>query len=289
MKKTNIFLAVLAALAWSTAGLFVTKLTECGFDSAMIASGRCIFGALSALLFVLVTDRKALKITFAQLGISVLGGIIFFAMATAYFHSINSSSASVAVVLLYTEPAWVMLISVLFWGEKFTRKKIIALPLLIIGCGLVSGIVGENQISIPGILYGLLSAIFYTLYSVCSKLSDKLRLNPITFTVYSFLAAAISSMIVSSPIEMVHRIEGSPWYVVLLFAGLGILTGSVASFTYTLAMRKLPASLVASVATIEPLMSAVFSVIFLHERLTVSLAIGVVLILGSILMISNSK
>ena len=289
MKKTNIFLAVLAALAWSTAGLFVTKLTECGFDSAMIASGRCIFGALSALLFVLITDRKALKITFAQLGISVLGGIIFFAMATAYFHSINSSSASVAVVLLYTEPAWVMLISVLFWGEKFTRKKIIALPLLIIGCGLVSGIVGENQISIPGILYGLLSAIFYTLYSVCSKLSDKLRLNPITFTVYSFLAAAISSMIVSSPIEMVHRIEVSPWYVVLLFAGLGILTGSVASFTYTLAMRKLPASLVASVATIEPLMSAVFSVIFLHERLTVSLAIGVVLILGSILMISNSK
>lgn len=289
MKKTNIFLAVLAALAWSTAGLFVTKLTEYGFDSAMIASGRCIFGALSALLFVLVTNRKALKITFAQLGISVLGGIIFFAMATAYFHSINSSSASVAVVLLYTEPAWVMLISALFWGEKFTRKKIIALPLLIIGCGLVSGIVGENQISIPGILYGLLSAIFYTLYSVCSKLSDELRLNPITFTVYSFLAAAISSMIVSSPIEMMHRIEVSPWYVVLLLAGLGILTGSVASFTYTLAMRKLPASLVASVATIEPLMSAVFSVIFLHERLTVSLAIGVVLILGSILLISNSK
>ena len=76
-------------------------------------------------------------------------------------------------------------------------------------------------------------------------------------------------------------------YAVWLLIGLGVVTGSFAGFAYTLAMRKLPASVAGAIATLEPLLSAVWSVLFLHERLTVSLGIGVVLILGSILLFGN--
>lgn len=44
MKKKRLLSAVFAGIAWSTAGLFVTGLIACGFDTVTIASGRCIFG-----------------------------------------------------------------------------------------------------------------------------------------------------------------------------------------------------------------------------------------------------
>lgn len=286
MKKKQLLPAVFAGIAWSTTGLFVTGLIACGFDTVTIASGRCIFGALSAFLFVLLTNRRALKITLPQLAISLLGGASFFTMAFAYYQSIHYSTASIAASLLYTEPAMIMLVSVLFFGERLTWKKLVALPLLVVGCGLVSGFVGGGSISAAGIIYGLLSAVFYTLYSVCSRLSGKLREAPTTFTVYCFLGAAITSLFFASPVETVRQLVASPWYTVWLLIGFGVVTGSFAGFAYTLAMQELPASVAAAIATLEPLLSAVWSVLFLHEQLTVSLGIGVVLILGSVLLVN---
>lgn len=66
------------------------------------------------------------------------------------------ASLSVAAVLLYTAPAIVMLLSYVLFHEKLTANKILSLVLTLVGCILVTGILGSKEhLSAAGIFVGL--------------------------------------------------------------------------------------------------------------------------------------
>lgn len=68
-----------------------------------------------------------------------------------YFHTIQASSMAVAAVLLYTSPAFVILLSALCFHEKITLQKLGALVVTFAGCVLVTGLFPLGQQSVaPG-------------------------------------------------------------------------------------------------------------------------------------------
>lgn len=68
----------------------------------------------------------------------------------------SMASLSVAAVLLYTAPAIVMLLSYVLFHEKLTANKILSLVLTLVGCILVTGILGSKEhLSAAGIFVGL--------------------------------------------------------------------------------------------------------------------------------------
>jgi hypothetical protein len=91
---------------------------------------------------------------------------------------------STAAILLYTSPIWIMLMSVLFFHEKLTRKKLIALTFAFAGCIMVSGVSGK-RLTIPGLLIGLGSGIGYGLYSILGTVALR-RYSPYTVTAYAY-------------------------------------------------------------------------------------------------------
>ena len=66
----------------------------------------------------------------------------------------SMTSLSIAAVLLYTAPAIVMVISAVAFKEKITVQKISALLLALLGCVLVSGIIGTK--ALVGIVFGFI-------------------------------------------------------------------------------------------------------------------------------------
>ena len=91
---------------------------------------------------------------------------------------------------------------------------------------------------------------------------------------------------VTSPWELVSKAsEVSPWILPVLI-GFGAVTGFLASFLYTKAMEKLPAGVVASMSAIEPLTLAVTGIVFLQDKITWCSAIGMVMILVSVFVLS---
>ena len=70
---------------------------------------------------------------------------------------------SMASILLYTAPCFVMLMSATIFGEKITVQKAVALLIAFLGCVLTTGIVGNRSVTITtvGILTGIGSGIGY--------------------------------------------------------------------------------------------------------------------------------
>ncbi len=160
-KKANGSLLIIAAgIFWGSMGIFVRELTELvGFSSIQIVCVRLIVAAIAFSLILLVKEPGGFKIQprdiplFLGLG---LCSILFF--STCYFTAIRMMTLSVAAILLYTSPIWVMLMSVLLFHEKITGRKLLALALSFAGCICVSGIAsGSGGITPAGIVIGLCS------------------------------------------------------------------------------------------------------------------------------------
>ena len=62
MKKAAPFLILLAGMLWGSMGLFVRTLNGRGLESMGIVSLRAIVTAVSMLIFLLIFDRRCLRI-----------------------------------------------------------------------------------------------------------------------------------------------------------------------------------------------------------------------------------
>ena len=170
MKKLAFIYIILAGIAWGTSGIFVTLLSPYGFTSPQLTSIRATVSLVAIGFYILIKEKNAFKATPKELFLFLGSGITLFGTSTCYYVSMQATSISTAVVLMYTAPVIVMIYSVAFLGEKLTKLKTISVLLMVIGCGLVSGIIGGLKFDLIGILIGMLSGICYSAYNILTKI-----------------------------------------------------------------------------------------------------------------------
>ena len=165
MKKYASYACILAAAAcWGCIGLFNRPLLNAGIAPENLVVIRNLGGLAVLALFFLCTDRSVFKMKAKHLPIFIATGIISVVLFTlCYFNAQKLCSISVSVILLYTAPAMVVLMSALVFHEKITGKKLLALALALLGCALVTGVfTGGLSLTTKGMLFGLaaLGALF---------------------------------------------------------------------------------------------------------------------------------
>ena len=137
MKKVSFVFILISGILWGCLGVFVRNLNDVGLVSMDIVFLRAVVTAVSMVLFLLVYDRKMLKIRLKDfwcfLGTGI-ASITFFNFC--YFKAVTLTSMSVAAVLLYTAPAIVMVLSYFLFHEQFSVRKAIALVMTFVGCVL---------------------------------------------------------------------------------------------------------------------------------------------------------
>lgn len=138
MQKKAYLSIISAAALWGCIGVFLRLLTAAGLDSMESVAVRSTVAAILYFFWLLFTDRAAFRVRLQDLWCFVGTGIfsvLFFNWC--YFNAISLSALSVAAVLLYTSPVFVMLLSALCFQEPITPRKIGALLLTFCGCVLV--------------------------------------------------------------------------------------------------------------------------------------------------------
>ena len=269
-------------------GLFVRHLDSFGFSSIQIVSIRVILAALIFCLLLLVKDPSGFRIAVKDIPLFLglgFGSILFFTVC--YFTAITMMPLSTAAILLYTSPIWIMLMSVLFFREKLTGQKILALLLAFAGCVLVSGISGEGM-SLKGLLIGLGAGFGYGLYSILGTVALR-RYSPYTVTTWTFVFAAVGSWLICRPADMLAKFaaaENLPGLI--LFCILTALVTAVIPFlAYTLGLRTVEASRAGILATVEPMVATLFGVLVFSEPLTLLSGLGMLLILASVILLNR--
>ena len=280
-------LIILAGIFWGSMGIFVRRLSAYGFSSIQIVCIRVTIAALVFCMILLIKDPSGFRIGLRDLPLFLglgLGSVLVFTVC--YFTAISMMPLSTAAILLYTSPIWIMLMSVVFFHEKLTAKKLLALALAFGGCVLVSGVSGGG-LTLAGLLIGLGSGIGYGLYSILGTVALR-RYSPYTVTTWTFLFAALGSLLISHPADIAAKLFASPSLGgLLLFCLLTALVTAVVPFlAYTLGLRTVEASKAGILATIEPMVATLIGVLVFSEPMTLMSGFGVLLILVAVILLN---
>lgn len=289
MKKRAFLLIVAAGIFWGTSGIFVNVLSPYGFNSLHLSALRGGISFICIAIYALLCRRSLFKVRPKELLLFVGIGMSLFGTGSAYFASMQKTSIATAVVLMYTAPVMVMVFSVLFLGEKLTRLKTASVVCMLVGCGLVSGIIGGLKFHPTGILLGLLSGISYASYNIITKISVSKGSEPMSASLYSFLTMALIAIPIANPFEIVSLTAQKPILLVPLTVGLGICTFVIPYVLYTSALKELDAGSASALSIVEPMAATVFGMIFFKETLSVPSAIGIILILISVVALGYAE
>lgn len=282
-EKLSVLLVLAAATIWGCIGIFVRHLNAFGFDAAQITAGKCLMNAGLMLVLILITDREKLKIQIRDLGWFLANGILsIYVFNTAYSAAVTMISLSAAVVLLYTAPAFVMLLSVIFFGERFTFLKGLCLVLCVGGSALVSGVTAGVSLNTTGLLLGLVSGIGYALYSIFSGVIVK-KYHPFTNIFYTFLIAGVVGAFTCDMGEM-FRITFSDGEALLWMAASGFFTSFLAYVAYTTALRYMNPSKAAIIASIEPAVATLAGIFLYGEAVTLTGGIGILMVFTALIL-----
>jgi len=281
-------LILLAGCFWGSMGIFVRRLTDYGFSSIQIVAIRVTLAALVFCILLFIKDPSGFRISVKDIPLFLglgFGSILFFTVC--YFTAITMMPLSTAAILLYTSPIWIMLMSVLFFREKLTGRKLLALLLAFAGCVLVSGVSGEGM-TLTGLLVGLGSGIGYGLYSILGTVALR-RYSPYTVTTYTFVFAALGSWLICRPAEMLAKFAAAPNLPGLVFFCVltALVTAVIPFLAYTLGLQTVEASRAGILATVEPLVATLFGILVFSESLTLLSGLGMLLILAAVVLLNG--
>lgn len=284
-KKLAPLWIALAGCLWGSMGIFVRRFNACGISSMNIVFIRSLVTAAVIFLFAAVWKPKLLKVKLKDLWILAGTGLCSFVFFNfCYFSAISEMSLSVAAILLYTSPVFVMLLSALFFRERVTARKLAAIGVSILGLCFVTGLFGSAvTVSPMGIAYGIGSAVGYALYSIFSRLALNRGYAPLTMTGWSFAFAALFSGFFCdfSLFGAMYAAQPSMLAYTLIFA----LVVSVAPYLlYSYGLTGTENSTAAVIASVEPVAATVFGIVLFGEYLSASAIIGIVLVLAALLL-----
>ena len=190
------------------------------------------------------------------------------------------------LVIQYTWPILIVVLSVFILREKLTYRKAVAIGLGFLGVLTVlsKGELGQINVSNPPVILLVGAGAFcFALFSVLSKTVKK---SPTVVVSLYFLAALIASflsMLFFSKFQMPTSAEILP---ILLN---GVLVNGYSYIFWKKALHSTEASYLAPFTYIAPILSAVYLVIIFDEPFLMAYGIGLMLIVAGGLVNSTNK
>ena len=246
---------------------------------------RSISTTIFLFLFLLVYDRRLLKIRLRDIWCFIGTGIVSMAFFNfCYFSLITISTLSVAAVMLYTAPVFVMILSAILFRERMTKNKAAALLLTVLGCIFVTGVIGDAaSLSLRAILLGLGAGLGYALYSIFSRFALRKGCHSFTISFYTFLFASIAT-IPMADFRKIAAVGTSSLFMLLFCLFSGFVTTALPYILYNFGLAGMENGQAAIIASIEPVVATLLGFFAFHERLTGGNLIGIVLVLAAIVL-----
>ena len=275
-------LAVAAAASiWGTLGLFAKILYAQGVSFESLVAVRASVGWLAVIGFLLATQgARSLRVSRRDfvflLPLGLVGIGTFYLL---YFYTVRESTVGTAAILLYSAPAFVVVLAWLFLKEPLNAAKAFALLLTVGGIFLVVGAYDPANLEVrPKVLLtGLLSGLTYGLYAIFGRPLAG-HLSPAV--ILSYALAFGSALLVAAALptlDTLARLSAGSYALLLMLA---VVHTTLAFALYTFGIRHLGAGRAAIIATIEPVVAGILGVILLGEELTALKVLGALLVLA---------
>lgn len=257
-RNIGIFQVLLCSAMWSMGGIFIKLIP---WNSFAIAGLRSLLAGSVAFIYLRSTGRslavnKRTLISGAALGTTMM----LFCLAN------KLTTAANAIVLQFTSPMFIMVISALFFGKRFSRADIITVVITMAGISLffldqLSG--GGVWGNFVAIFSGVTFACYYISLGACpenERLSAIVIANALTFLV------GVPFMIATRPVFT----SASVLYILIL----GVLQLGIPYVLLAKGSEYCPPLTCSLLGALEPLLNPVWVFIFNGEAPGVFALIG---------------
>ena len=281
--------AILSAICFGSSGLFVKYAYTAGLE----AGEMLILQYLLAIVLLwggsLVYFRKKIligkQLLIKLLILGVLGNTF---MTLFYYKSFKYLDVAVATILLFTYPIIVSIYSLIFTDKKINKPTIVSLIVAFIGSFLVLNLIEFDQtVSLVGLLFGLLGALFYAFMNIYSEsfLDD---VEPFIVTTYVNTFSLITLLVIYHPFHLVTSPPASKTWIVIVI--LALMAGVLPVVLLYTGIKNIGAVKASIIANFEIPVSAILSYFIYHETLTITQIAGMFLVILSIIFLQkNSK
>lgn len=266
-------------LIFGTIGIFVKYIP---LTSSTIAMTRGFMGAAFLLCVMLISGKN---VSFSAIKKNALPLVVSGAAIGVnwifLFEAYNYTSVAVATLCYYMEPVLLIVLTPFVLKQKLSVKKILCVPVALIGMVLVSGVLsGKQEVSLTGVALGLTAAVLYTSVVLTNRFLKDISAYDSTL-VQLFMAA-----VVITPYNLIVGMQPTGSVdvkAVIMIVVVGFLHTGLTYYLYFSSINHLPSETVAIYSYIDPAFAILLSVFFLKEPMTVSAVVGAVLILGACL------
>ena len=276
-------LAALAAILWSFIGPLSKGAIAEDISPIEVAFWRAALGGLCFAVQTIVSRSMRIPLRHAAIFFLFGGwsiGVLFVSLQV----SIKLSGAAMAMVLLYTAPAWVAIASRLLFREPLSRQKLLGLGVALVGTGLIcssGGSLSEGY-SVLGIACGLVSGLAYASHFPFF-VWWKSRYS--TATIYTYMLLGGTAFM----FPLVDFAPDKSWQAWGTLSALGILTNYAAYRALAGSLRRIGQVEAAVIGNIEPVLATLWVWLFYEENFTAAGWLGCGLVIGAVFLLTLER
>lgn len=242
------------------------KFIATSWTGMAVAGGRGIIAAI----FLLLTNR-GLRFHFSR--DQIVGALGYAACTVTFCAATTITSAANAILLQYTAPIWVALLSAWLLGERASRADWLTIVVALGGMALFF----KDSLTLghaTGDALALLSGISFAAMTLA--LRRQKDGSPVESIILGNLLAFLIGLpwLIESPM-----LPASGWAALLT---LGIVQLGVSYWLYARAIKHVTALEAVLIPVMEPVLNPIWVLIFMHEKPTFWALIGGAIVLGAV-------
>lgn len=290
--RAGLGLALLSSAAFGTSGTFARALIDAGWSPGAAVTVRISIAALILAIPAYLSLRGRWHVLRRNLGMIAVYGLVAIAGCQVfYFNAVQHLSVGVALLLEYMG---IILVVGWLWfrsGRAPRRLTIAGSAASVVGLVLVLDLIGDAQIDLVGVLWGLGAAVGLAVFFVLSAKSDS-ELPPLAMASGGMTIGALTLIVLGAvgvlPMQantddVVLAGRQVSWLVPVL--GLSVVAAAFAYVVGISAARKLGSKLASFVGLTEILFAVLFAWLFLGQLPTVIQLLGGLLIVAGVALV----
>lgn len=294
-RARGLFCGSVAAITYGMNPLFAKPLYSVGMTPDAVLFWR--YGSASVILaLIMLAQKKSFAMTGRQLLTSVLLGTNMALSSLTLYLSYCYMESGAASTILFVYPVMVAAIMAGWFHEKLSFITVGSILVSVAGVAVLSmkgeGVEANNLFL--GVLNAVLSALTYAIYIVFVRESPAARVPPLKLAFYNLMfgvptfAASffIRVKVMGAEVPALAPSTAASW---ICMAGLAVIPTTVSYFTTAMAILLVGPTPTAILGALEPLTAVVIGILVFSEKLTIQLAVGMVLIIIAVLAIILKK
>ena len=291
--------SLIAALLFGANGSVTKVIVGAGLTPAQLTFFRVLTSAVLAGLILLLTDRRAFRVSVRQLVDFALLGVVGVALLQ-FTYAVALSLLPVGITLLieYTAVLMVAVIAFFFLHEQVKARLWVAIGFVLAGLAVVAQI-GASVLNPAGVLIALCAAISLTVYFLGGERAVR-KAPPLAVAFWTMLFATVfwavfsgwwqlDPAVLTTQVSLTGNLEG---VVVSLWLPLAwnVVLGSFVTFLLSLvALGRLKATTAGIVASSEVIFAFAVAWLWLGEELDGAQMVGAALVLGGIILAQTAR